>query len=482
MTLGWVTRHAAERFAERSAYVAPHGGRTSFAELDALADGFAHSLVAAGLAAGDVIALALPAGADYMAAYVGASRVGVITAGINTRLTAPEQEAVLAVAAPALVLRDPAEVRDRAEGFAGAPALPELPEDPQRPVAMVFTSGTTGLPKAAMFGERQLRFITEVDTGGRWADPAQAGTTLAATSFAHVGPMTKLPGVLMRGTTTYVLDRWEAAAALALVAEHRMAGIGGIPTQIALMLAVPDFDRHDLSHLAAIVVGGGPATPALVREARARFAAAVSIRYSCTEAGVGIGTALDAPEEDAEVSVGRPHAGVALSLRHPDDADAVVSVGEVGEVTLRSPAVMSGYWRDPDATAAAFTSDGFVRTGDLGWVDPEGRLRLVGRNRERYVRGGYNVYPMEVEAVLAAHPQVAEIAIVPRPDPVMGEVGVAFVVPRGLPPVLASLRAFAGQQLGTFKLPEQLRILERLPLTAMEKLDRRALRGLLEGN
>src|SRR5205823_10943668 len=150
--------------------------------------------------------------------------------------------------------------------------------------------------------------------------------------------------------------------------------------------------------------------------------------------------------------------GVDLSLR--DGAGEPVSGNGIGEVCLRSPAVMSGYWRDPDQTRAAFTSDGFVRTGDLGWVDERGRLRLVGRTKEMYVRGGYNVYPMEVEGVLAEHPGVAEVAVIPRPDAVMGEVGVAVVVPRrpGQGLELEELRGFAAPRLAAYKLPEGLEV------------------------
>jgi len=175
------------------------------------------------------------------------------------------------------------------------------------------------------------------------------------------------------------------------------------------------------------------------------------------------------------VSVGRPHPAVELQLL--DDDDRVVPDGEVGAVCLRSAAVMSGYWHDPDATAAAFTADGFVRTGDLGWLDERGRLRLVGRTKEMYVRGGYNVYPVEVEACLSTHPAVAAVAVVPRPDPVMGEVGVAFVVPDdpARPPSLETLRGYGADRLARYKLPEDLRVVAALPLTAMDKVDRRAL-------
>jgi acyl-CoA synthetase (AMP-forming)/AMP-acid ligase II len=139
---------------------------------------------------------------------------------------------------------------------------------------------------------------------------------------------------------------------------------------------------------------------------------------------------------------------------------------------------MTGYWGDPEGTRAAFTADGFVRTGDLGWVDDQGRLRLVGRSREMYVRGGYNVYPVEVEGVLSTHPDVAAVAIAPRPDVVMGEVGVAFVVPRdpAHPPALEALRAHGGERLAAYKLPEGLHVIDALPLTAAEKVDRTVLR------
>jgi acyl-CoA synthetase (AMP-forming)/AMP-acid ligase II len=262
---------------------------------------------------------------------------------------------------------------------------------------------------------------------------------------------------------------------LQLLARERMTTVAGVPTQLALMLRQPDFDEYDLGSVSFIVVGGGPLTPGLADEARRRFGALLASRYSCTEAGIGLGTGFDDPDEDAVISVGRPHA--AVELRVLDDDDREVPVGDVGSVCLRSPAVMSGYWHDPEATRAAFTPDGFVRTGDLGWVDERGRLRLVGRSKEMYVRGGYNVYPVEVEGVLSTHPEVAAIAVVPRANDVMGEIGVAVVVPRdrAAPPTLETLRDYATERLAAYKLPEAILTVDELPLTAGEKLDRRVL-------
>jgi acyl-CoA synthetase (AMP-forming)/AMP-acid ligase II len=351
-------------------------------------------------------------------------------------------------------------------------APPELAPDPERPVAIIFTSGTTGLPKGALYCTRQLAFITQTDVGDSWEG---GGRSFSGTSFAHLGFMTKLAGSLRRGGTTFIMERWHARPALELLAREHMTTVAGVPTQLALMLRDPLFDDFDLSSVQYIIAGGGPITPGLADEARRRFGARLATRYSCTEAGIGLGTAFDDPDEDAIISVGRPHASVDVSLR--DGAGETVSGADIGEVCLRSPAVMSSYWGDPEQTRAAFTSDGFVRTGDLGWVDDRGRLRLVGRSKEMYVRGGYNVYPVEIESVLSTHPGVAAVAVVPRPDDVMGEIGVATVVPRdrGRPPSLADLRDFAAPHIASYKLPEALHVVDALPLTVGEKVDRRAL-------
>jgi len=272
------------------------------------------------------------------------------------------------------------------------------------------------------------------------------------------------------------MPKWRAADALRLTAEHRLSTLSGVPTQLALMLSDPLCDELDLSSVRVVVIGGAPATPALVRALRARFGVPVSTRYSCTEAGIGCGTHPSDPPEDAEESVGRPQPGVELAIR---DDTGDVPAGHVGEVLLRSAAVMSGYYRDPEATKAAITDDGFVHTGDLGFVDERGRLHLVGRRKEMYVRGGYNVFPVEVESVLAGAPGVRAVAVIPRPDDVMGEVGVAVVVAAGEQPSLEVLREFGATGLAAYKLPEDVVYVDELPLTAGDKVDRAALTRLV---
>ena len=462
-------REARRQFGDRAAYVDEAGHALTYVALDRRSDEVAAGMRRAGIGEGDVVALVLPPGLDYVIAYAAAAKIGAITAGVNERLTVAERSRVLETATPALVLEHSDEVSSLRGDREQAPSLPD---DPDRPVAIVFTSGTTGAPKGALFTNRQLAFVTRTDVGDAWGG---GSASIGGTAFAHLGFMTKLPGNLRRGGTTFILRRWRAADALDLVERERMNVVAGVPSQLALMLRAPEFERTDLSSVRALVVGGAPLPPDLAAEARVRFDAALATRYSCTEAGLGLGTDFGDPEEDAVLSVGRPLPGIELALL--DDRDAPVPSGEVGAVCLRSPAVMREYWRDPGSTAAAFTRDGFVRTGDLGWLDDRGRLRLVGRSKERYVRGGYNVYPMEVEQTLVEHPAVDQIAIVPRNDAVMGEIGVAVVVPAhpDQPPTLDALRGFGADRLAAHKLPEAIEIVTELPLTPMDKVDRRAL-------
>jgi acyl-CoA synthetase (AMP-forming)/AMP-acid ligase II len=474
-----VVAEAARRFGPTAAFVDADGTPLSYAELDERSDAVAAALRASGVGPGAVVALTLPSTTAYVLAYIGAAKAGAITAGINPRLTGPEQQACIDIVDPALVISTADEVERLIADGAGL-ARPELPVDPDRRAVVVFTSGTTGLPRGAIFTNRQLAAVTRIDVADQWGDGSTV-PMLAGTQFAHIGFTTKLPWYLRLGSTTYLLPRWRAADVLELAERVRLSTLGGVAAQIALLLREPSFDDRDLSSVQQLVVGGGPSAPALVQEARRRFGADYSIRYSSTESGgVGTGTAFDADDHEALETVGRPRGEVEVEIRDGDGA--ALPDGEVGEVHLRSGAVMSGYWADPEATAHALPGDGWLRTGDLGRIDETGCLVLAGRAKEMFIRGGYNVYPMEVEAVLGQHPAVADVAVVPRPDPVMGELGVAAVVAAdpARPPALADLRAFAGERLASYKLPDDVIVVDELPLTPGQKIDRKALTAILE--
>ena len=486
MLLRDLTHAAARRHGARVAFSAGDGHLT-FADLDRFSDEVAAGLVARGVRRGDVVVLVLPTALAYPLGYLGAAKLGAVTLGVNTRLAGPEQQHLLDLVEPRVVLTaydtTPGTACVRVDGLgtleelrvAGA-APPEAQAlAPDDPVALVATSGTTGKPKAAVFAGRQLDAIRRTDVGDDWSS---GGASLAGTSLTHLGFMTKLPGHLQKGSTSHLMRRWTPGDALAMTERHRLTTLSGVPTQLSLMLSDPTLRETDLSSVRTVMIGGGPATPALVRAARAAFGAPVCSRYSCTEAGIGLGTHPSDPPDDAETTVGRPQPGVELALRDSDGND--LPDGETGEVLLRSRAVTSGYWRNPEATAALFSADGFVRTGDHGWRDEWGRLHLVGRAVERYVRGGYNVFPVAVEAVLASAPGVRAVAVIPRADDVWGEVGVAVVVPseRDRPPTLDAICAHGAPALARHELPAELVLVDELPLTAGDKLDRRSLRAL----
>jgi acyl-coenzyme A synthetase/AMP-(fatty) acid ligase len=310
VTLAAVVREAARRFGDAPALVPQHVPAMTYAPLDARSEAAATGLAARGVGAGDIVALRLPSQPRYMVAYVAAAKVGAITAGLNPRLAAPEQDALIDLVDPALVV-DSEEMVDElvSHGAPRAPA-PLLAPDPDRGVALVFTSGTTGVPKAALFCERQLDAVWRLDAGGTFAH-APGAPMLASTQFAHIGIMTKLPWYLALGSRIHLLDRWRPADALEIIANEGMTSIGGIAPQIALMLRDPGFDSYDLSAVETIVMGGAPSPPALVEEARRRIGAAYSIRYSSTESGgCGTGTAFDADDDEALFTVGRPRPGM----------------------------------------------------------------------------------------------------------------------------------------------------------------------------
>jgi acyl-CoA synthetase (AMP-forming)/AMP-acid ligase II len=497
--LGRTLREAAGRFGERVALV--HAGRElTYAETDRITDELAAGLAAKGVSRADLVALALPGGMDYVLAFNALARLDAVTTGLNPRYTPAERAKVIERAAPELIIAAPDLSTELPAGVAVLThdANPETPalllwndvrtpdgspppgsdsDDLDLAETVVFTSGTTGLPKGALFNGRQIAAIVAFDTGGAWGT---GGPQLVATGLPHIGFMTKLAGYFQLGATLHILDRWRAADALRVLANERVPFIGGVAAQVSLLMHHPDFPSYDWSAVKGLIIGAGPSPAALVREARERFGAGYSVRYSLTESGgVGTLTAFDAPESETLGSVGRPRPGTDLEIRDPE-TDAPLGPDEIGRVCLRSPAVMAGYWRDPEATAAALDPGGWLRTGDLGYVGSDGLLRITGRIGEMYIRGGYNVFPLEVESVLLEHPAVASVAIAPQDSSVMGQIGVAVVVPDHdhEAPDLATLRTFAAEKLAAYKLPEALLLVDALPLTSMDKLDRKTLAEL----
>lgn len=495
MLLAEILRKTGAEIGDRIAYVSADGWPITYRELDRLSDELAVGLLQRGVREGDVVGLAMPSNPDYIVAYGALDKIGACAAGVNPFLMARERRDALATATPAFVIATtelcdgiPDDTRVLEITAADAPdammrnlrvaneAPPILPADPDRKMAIVFTSGSTGLPKGALFREGTMRAIFDMDNSGS-AGYSGTAHSVSATQWAHVGGMTKIAWMLSGGGTTHLMHKWKASTVMEYTSRYKMPALNAGPSQVALMLRVPNFDDYDFSSVRAIIAGMGPSSPGLIVEARERFKCAYSVRYSSTESGgIGCATALDAPDEETFYTVGRPRPGVECKVVDEDGRE--VPVGEVGEMALRHPGVFDGYYNNPDETARTLV-DGWLRTGDLGVQDDRGCFRVSGRIKEMFIRGGYKIYPVEVEKVLSEHPKVANIAIVPRPDPVMTEIGVAVVVPRdpANPPTLDELRDFAADKLARYKIPERIRYQDEIPMNSSYKMDRLSMKA-----
>jgi acyl-CoA synthetase (AMP-forming)/AMP-acid ligase II len=466
---------AAAAHGDAEAYVEPRA-RITFAEWIGRARGVATQIADLGVGKGDVITLWLPSGIDYATCYAAAAMIGAITAGLNPRLGRREIESILQQADPALVIAD-AQLgalpdtghrllsRDALSTETSGSAPPSMELTRGDPVALIFTSGTTGAPKGAVY-----------DAGRLAAGAAAAGVMsapydrrLTSTPFAHAGYMFKLWDQLVWGSTLVVPPTpWSAQGMFDVLRDEQITVAGAVPTQWAKLLDVDGVSPQALPHLRIGVAATAPAPPELVRRVADRIGVPLVVRYAMTECPTISGTEPDDAPEVQFRTVGRPAVGMD------------VRIGSDGVVEVSGPCVMRGYWRNPKLTAEVLR-DGWLRTGDVGVLGTDGNLTLIGRSGDMYIRGGYNVHPGEVERTLTGHPGVKQAAVVGRSAPVIGEIGVACVVPADAarPPTLAELRTHVADELADYKAPDELLIVDELPLTAMLKPDRLALRELI---
>jgi len=475
-------RRTASSCPDHNAYV-EGDQRLTFAQWDRAADGLATAWAELGVAKGDVVALILPSSIDYAICYQAAMRLGAITTGLNPRLGPHEIGGILDRTNPRIVVIDDAHraigdvpgalLRSALAPLYGKEPLPDQPVlAASDPVAIVWTSGTTGEPKGAVFTHCQLAAVSA--GAGEMGHPFDR--RLSASPFAHVAYMVHVWEEIEKVITTVIPPTpWKAAEAVGLMERERVTVGQGVPTQWRLMLDCPDFAAADLSSLRIAGTGASTVPPDLVREMQDRLGCAVVIGYTSTEAAITAGSVPGDPPELISTTVGRARPTVELQV--VDEAGRPVSPGDVGWVRCRSGAVMQEYWHDPTTTASVLGIDGWLAIGDLGRLDERGYLTLLGRGSEMYIRGGYNVYPAEVERQLARHPAVRQVAVVGKPDPVLGEIGVAFVVPGTDEPVpgLPDLRSWCRAALADYKAPDRLVLVDTLPLTSMSKVDKRAL-------
>ena len=482
-------------------------GWVTAGDLDRASRQVAARLAGAGLRPGDRILMSAATSIELVETHVAALRLGLVVVPANTAYREREIAHLMGDSGPRAAVVDESDragwIRradpdvlvvgpDVDVGPGPAPVLDAVrPEDP---AILGYTSGTTGTPKGAVLSHGNLLASSEsVRLAWRWTGDDRL--VLALPLFHIHGLGVGLHGTLLTGASAVLLPRFDPDTVLDAAAAHDATLFFGVPTMYARLAGSPRLG--ELGRLRLCVSGSAPLPPPVFDRLADGSGQRILERYGMTETGMNVSNPYDGERRPG--TVGFPLPGVELRLapggmggvpptaapggrgvsprqrrrEPPRSGAAKVS----GEVQLRGPNVFGGYWRRPDATAAAFTDDGWFKTGDIGEHDPDGYLRLVGRAKDLIITGGLNVYPREVEDVLLEHPAVAEVAVAGIPDPEWGEIVTAWVVPApgATPPKDAELAGFAADRLARFKCPRRFVFVDALPRNALGKVLRHEL-------
>ncbi len=473
------------------------GGKLSYGELDNLSDRLAAGLEAAGVRSGEPVGLQLPNIPQFLIAYFGILKCGAVAVPLNVMLKAPEiafqlgncgarllitWEGVLGDAAKGAeaagvdtvyAVGHPAEAGDGVQPFERLIAIPVhgyplAPRDPADTAAVVYTAGTTGCPKGAMLTHLQL--YMNADIPGRLFRVQPDDVVITVLPLFHVFGLSSIVNVCVRfGCTMSLVPRFDAAEVLTAIERDRATIFEGVPTMFIALLGHPDLGRYDVSSL-RVAISGGASIPAPVLDAFERhFGLVILEGYGMTETAST--TTFNISETERRVySVGKPIWGTQTQVWDGEGRRLPPGRDNVGEVVTSGLHVMKGYLNDPEATAAVFTGD-WLHTGDLGYIDEDGFLFIVGRQKELIIRGGFNVYPREIEDVLHTHPGVAEAAVLGIPDQRLGEEVMAVVVPRpGARLTTAGLLAYCRERIAAYKYPRVFSFRAELPKNSLGKV------------
>jgi long-chain acyl-CoA synthetase len=458
----------ARRWPEKHALVWD-GGALTYAELTSRAGVLAATLAGRGVAPGARVTMAMPNRWPFAVALLAGWKLGLTIAPLDPLLKPDERAAVLADLAPVVMIEE--------ADVAAVPGVGHLAEpltDPRTPALVLYTSGSTGRPKGAVLGHRALGFAID-----SWAGPVMGLTpddvVLAALPLAHsFGLNGALLAPLLAGATVALVERFSPEAALGAIARHRVTVVPGVATMFRRILDSPALGAGALASVRVAVSGAAPCPWELAQEWRERTGVRILRGYGMTELFRPISYLTSDPTE-SPASIGRAVPGVEVRL--VDEAGQTAPPGEVGELWIRSPAVMQSYLNSPEETREIMTPDGWFKTGDLARLAAGGWVEIAGRKRERILRGGYSVFPQEVEAALLTHPSVAEAAVVGVPHPELGEEIAAFVALRlGTGATADELVAYCRERLAGFKYPRTVTVLDALPKSATGKILKSRLR------
>jgi long-chain acyl-CoA synthetase len=493
--------HAAERPGHTA--LIHHDRRVSYGELDRLVDRVAAALQRDGLKGQDVIAICALSSIEYVATFVGALRAGVTVAPLAPSSTPAQLAAMVADCGAKLFFLD-AGVGEAIKGVAGAIAATRValdgsvagapfaewlaPEaakprpvqiDPSWAFNIIYSSGTTGTPKGIVqsFRMRWGRARRVAD------DHGQDAVSMISTPLYSNTTLVSLIPTLVGGGTAVLMEKFDAKEFLELAQTHRATQAMLVPVQYRRLMSYPDFDAYDLSSFRMKFSTSAPFAAELKADVLKRWPGGLMEFYGMTEGG-GAFVLVAHEHPDKLHTVGRAAPGTDIRLIDEDGRE--VGVGEIGEIVGHSGAMMNGYHNQPGKTAEAEWRDAtgkrFIRTGDVGRIDEDGFLTLMDRKKDMIISGGFNIYPSDLEAVIAGHPEVLEVAVVGVPSERWGETPIALVAPKPGATVSAeALREWANARLGKTQRLSALEILDTLPRSAIGKVLKRELRDRYAG-
>ena len=506
-TLGAMIRGQADRLGDKIALRC--GEReTSYSGVLSLAESVAGALISSGIVRGDRIGWLGKNSDLYYPLLLGTALAGAVMVPLNWRLADPEIDWLLADAAVRLLFlgeeregeAERFELRvtgldecvvvegsDQSRSFeaflarsSGSVFLPA--EDPDATALQLYTSGTTGQPKGALLSHRALLYFRSLpaDEQPDWNRWTEDDVSLVAMPQFHIGGTGFGLQTLCAGATGIVMREFDAGAVLSFIERERLSKLFIVPSAMQMLQRHPSAPSIDYTRIRTIAYGASPIPLAQLRDALKLFCCGFVQQYGMTESA-GTICALPPGDHDADGNARMLSAGKALpwcDIAILDARGAGLPAHSSGEIALRGPTLMAGYWKRPDETSAAFTPDGWFRTGDAGYLDERGYLFVVDRVKDMIVSGGENVYPAEVEKALVEHPEVAEAAVIGIPDDRWGE-AVHAVVVLGDDSTLdcGALRAWLRGRIAGFKIPKAIDFAEALPRNAGGKILRREVRA-----
>ena len=502
-SIGHIPAEAAKQFGDKTALVLSDRS-LSFNELDKLSNCFANALMTLGIQPGDRITLYSGNCWEWVVSYYGALKTGAVINPINVMLTPTEVEfvandcgasVVIASHEKALSLKSVKENSQVRELIAfGDDALPDgmlsfnallaagsdafqIPEIEADSLSTIgYTSGTTGHPKGACLSHHSI--VLNVAMTALMHQRSDSDTVVTALPCPHVYGNVVMSGAIQNGMTLVLHPNFEEQTILKSIQEHRATLFEGVPTMFMFLLNHPEFDHYDLSSLRCCTVGGQTMPKPKMEEVEARFGCPLIELWGMTELG-GLGStfAANGPVKHGSIGVALPYTEARIA--NTEDASKTLLAGEVGELMIKGGIVMQGYFGNEQATRDTIEPDGWMHTGDVASMDEDGCIFIVDRKKDMILTAGYNVYPAEIERVVAGHPDVALVAVGSIPDEEKGELAKAYIVPKvGASPSADNVIAYCREHLAAYKVPRAVQFVDDLPKTSTGKVMRRELKTL----